>query len=109
MVTDNRLLRVEADGNVYVSIRLSLSLACHMRLAKFPMDMQVSFSLMNHYRFLGLKYNDQANLNQKMMFSSTRVTGQYFIRVRLSLIDLISGEVKSVEVKFEVIASNPMV
>ena len=43
VVTDNRLLRVEADGNVYVSIRLSLSLACHMRLAKFPMDMQVSF------------------------------------------------------------------
>jgi len=45
VVTDNRLLRVEADGNVYVSIRLSLSLACHMRLAKFPMDMQVSFLL----------------------------------------------------------------
>ena len=68
MVTDNRLLRVEADGNVYVSIRLSLSLACHMRLAKFPMDMQVSFLLMSHYRFFGIKYCEQAILNLKMIF-----------------------------------------
>ena len=37
----DRLLRVKPEGDVYVSIRLSLSLACHMRLAKFPMDMQV--------------------------------------------------------------------
>ena len=43
-----------------------------------------------------------------MIFSSTRVTGQYFIRIRLLQIDLISGELKSVEVKFEVIESTPM-
>ena len=41
MKLSDRLLRVKPDGSVYVSIRLSLSLACHMRLAKFPMDMQV--------------------------------------------------------------------
>ena len=81
-----------------------------MRLAKFPMDMQVSFRFIrSNYWFFELKYSDQANLNLKMMFSSTKVTGQYFIQIRLSLIDFISGEVKSVEVKFEVIASNPMV
>ena len=34
-------------GDVYVSMRLSATLACHMRLERFPMDVQVWTSVIN--------------------------------------------------------------
>ena len=44
-------------GDVYVSMRLSATLACHMRLERFPMDVQVRksmFSMMWQKWKLGL-------------------------------------------------------
>ena len=41
ITTENKLLRIDHEGDVYVSMRLSATLACHMRLERFPMDVQV--------------------------------------------------------------------
>ncbi|CBY31364.1 unnamed protein product [Oikopleura dioica] len=40
MITNNTLLRVSNHGDVYVSIRLSLVLSCHLLLHRFPLDVQ---------------------------------------------------------------------
>ncbi|CBY14487.1 unnamed protein product [Oikopleura dioica] len=40
IITQNRLLRISPNGSIYVSIRISIVLSCHMQLEKFPMDMQ---------------------------------------------------------------------
>ena len=42
ITTENKLLRIDHEGDVYVSMRLSATLACHMRLERFPMDVQVA-------------------------------------------------------------------
>ncbi|CBY19673.1 unnamed protein product [Oikopleura dioica] len=41
ITAENKLLRIDHEGDVYVSMRLSATLACHMRLERFPMDVQV--------------------------------------------------------------------
>ena len=37
---DNKLVRIYKDGDIYVSIRITLTLACYMNLEIFPMDLQ---------------------------------------------------------------------
>jgi len=37
---DNKLVRVYKNGDIYVSIRITLTLACYMDLLIFPMDLQ---------------------------------------------------------------------
>ncbi|XP_061403798.1 glycine receptor subunit alpha-4-like [Lethenteron reissneri] len=41
VTTDNMMLRVFRNGDVYFSIRLSLTLSCPMDLHNFPMDTQI--------------------------------------------------------------------
>nr|NP_001165353.1 glycine receptor precursor [Ciona intestinalis]BAI66458.1 glycine receptor [Ciona intestinalis] len=40
VTTENKLLRIYKNGDVYSSVRLSLTLACAMHLQNFPMDIQ---------------------------------------------------------------------
>lgn len=40
LTTDNRLLKLQEGGEVYTSIRISLTLGCYMNFKIFPMDMQ---------------------------------------------------------------------
>ncbi|CAH1240428.1 glycine receptor subunit alpha-2-like isoform X2 [Branchiostoma lanceolatum] len=41
VTTENKLLRVNSRGEILYSIRLTLTLACPMKLQRFPMDQQV--------------------------------------------------------------------
>ena len=41
IVTENALIRVREDGQIYTSIRLTVVAACRMYLNHFPMDVQV--------------------------------------------------------------------
>eukprot|EP00058_Branchiostoma_floridae_P025277 XP_002610767.1 hypothetical protein BRAFLDRAFT_91559 [Branchiostoma floridae] len=41
VTTENKLLRVNSKGEILYSIRLTLTLACPMKLQRFPMDQQV--------------------------------------------------------------------
>ncbi|CBY21771.1 unnamed protein product [Oikopleura dioica] len=41
IITENALIRIREDGQVYVSIRLTVVAACRMYLNHFPMDVQV--------------------------------------------------------------------
>ncbi|CAG5133409.1 unnamed protein product, partial [Candidula unifasciata] len=36
----NRLMHLYRDGTIYYSMRLSMLLSCHMRLQKYPLDIQ---------------------------------------------------------------------
>nr|XP_039264742.1 glycine receptor subunit alpha-2-like isoform X2 [Styela clava] len=41
VTTENKLLRVYTNGDVYSSVRLTLTLSCAMHLRNFPMDVQI--------------------------------------------------------------------
>lgn len=41
LVTDNSLTRIYPDGRIYHSSRFSLTLICHMKVSRYPLDKQV--------------------------------------------------------------------
>ncbi|XP_076802242.1 glycine receptor subunit alphaZ1-like isoform X2 [Clavelina lepadiformis] len=51
VTTENKLLRVYRNGDVYTSIRLSLTLACAMHLQNFPMDTQLCKMQLESYAY----------------------------------------------------------
>ncbi|XP_075261736.1 glycine receptor subunit alpha-4-like isoform X2 [Convolutriloba macropyga] len=48
---DNKLLRISPNGDVLLSQRLSLTLACNMKLHRFPMDQQICKIQLESYAF----------------------------------------------------------
>lgn len=42
ITSDNKRLRIDSAGFIYLEMRLSATLSCHMRFEHFPMDVQVS-------------------------------------------------------------------
>ncbi|XP_063718738.1 glycine receptor subunit alpha-4-like [Symsagittifera roscoffensis] len=48
---DNKLLRISPTGDVLLSQRLSLTLACNMKLHRFPMDQQICKIQLESYAF----------------------------------------------------------
>ncbi|XP_071788644.1 glycine receptor subunit alpha-2-like [Asterias amurensis] len=47
----NRLLRVQSDGSITYSARVSATLACNMQLQQFPMDSQKCTIIMSSYAY----------------------------------------------------------
>ncbi|CBY19806.1 unnamed protein product [Oikopleura dioica] len=41
ITSDNKRLRIDSAGYIYLEMRLSATLSCHMRFEHFPMDVQV--------------------------------------------------------------------
>jgi len=46
ITSDNKRLRIDSAGFIYLEMRLSATLSCHMRFEHFPMDVQVMIALM---------------------------------------------------------------
>ncbi|XP_061403795.1 glycine receptor subunit alpha-3-like [Lethenteron reissneri] len=51
VTTDNRRITVYSNGDIFYSLRLSLTLSCHMDLHNFPMDTQVCLIYLESYGY----------------------------------------------------------
>ncbi|XP_077990088.1 glycine receptor subunit alpha-3-like [Glandiceps talaboti] len=51
VTTENRLLRIYPNGDVFLSSRYSLTLSCYMDLEKFPLDDQICVMQMESYGY----------------------------------------------------------
>ncbi|CAN0418618.1 unnamed protein product [Lampetra planeri] len=51
ITTDNRMMRLHRNGDIFHSIRLSLTLSCPMNLRNFPMDTQKCYIFLESYGY----------------------------------------------------------
>lgn len=51
ITTDNRMMRLHRNGDIFHSIRLSLTLSCPMNLRNFPMDTQACYIFLESYGY----------------------------------------------------------
>ena len=59
ITSDNKRLRIDSAGFIYLEMRLSATLSCHMRFEHFPMDVQVCIHISANqikYSILGVQY-----------------------------------------------------
>ncbi|CAH3142455.1 unnamed protein product, partial [Porites evermanni] len=51
VTTDNYLLQINSSGNVFYSVRLTVTMACNLNLRKFPHDVQTCTVMLESYGY----------------------------------------------------------